>query len=268
MSQWEIAQAMRVDVDEPVQSLNVRLVAGHVDVVATDGPTALVEVGEVRGDPVIVTVEDGVLSISHRKFAAAGLRGWLYGGGFGNRHAVVSVAVPAACAAQLEVVSAGAVVAGLDGDVRVRCVSGDVTLDGARGDVNIGSVSGDIEGRGLRGAMTFKTVSGSITVVDSATKRLQAKGVSGDVALDLHEASHIEIDVSTVSGDLTVRMPATTGTKVDVASASGRLTSGFAGLSTTSSPGRQALSGSIGDGDGQIRGRTVSGSVALLVRGD
>jgi hypothetical protein len=267
MSQWEIAKSMQIDVDEPVTSVRVRLVSGHVDVVASDEPTTRVEVDEVRDDPIIVSVDDGVLSISHRKFASNVLHGWLGGGGFGDRHAVVSVALPASCAARIEVVSAGAVVAGLEGDITVRCVSGDITLDGAGGDLNVDSVSGDIEGRGLAGGMTVKTVSGSITVVDSNCARLNAKGVSGDVALDLRTASDIEIDVTTVSGDLTVRMPAGTGTKVDVSSTSGRLTSGFDGLSTTSKPGRRAMSGSIGDGGGHIKGRTVSGSVALLVRG-
>jgi hypothetical protein len=267
MPEWEIDKAMQLDVEEPVTLLRVRLVSGHVDVVTTDGPTTRVEVDEVKGEPVIVSVEDGLLSISHRKFAGDGLRGWLKGSHFGNRSAVVSVAVPAACAARIEVVSAGAIVAGLDGDVTVRCVSGDITLDGAEGDVDVDSVSGDIEGRGLGGGMTVTTVSGSITVVDSECARLKAKCVSGDVALDLRSAMGIDIDVTTVSGDLTVRMPASTGTEVDVSSTSGRLTSAFDGVSTTSKPGRRAMSGSIGDGGGHIRGRTVSGSVALLVRG-
>jgi hypothetical protein len=266
MSQWEIDKAMQLDVDEPVTSLRVRLVSGHVDVVTTDGPTTRVEVDEVRDDPVIVSIENGLLSISHLKYADNGLRGWLKGSHFGDRHAVVSVAVPVACAARIEVVSAGAVVAGLDGDVSVRCVSGDITLDGAGGTVDVDTVSGDVEGRGLAGDMTVKSVSGSITVVDSECARLTSKGVSGDVALDLHPAADIDIDVTTVSGDLTVRMPASTGSSVDVSSMSGRLTSAFDGVSTTSKPGRKAMSGTIGHGGGQIKGRTVSGNVALLVR--
>jgi hypothetical protein len=266
MSQWEIDKAMQLDVDEPVTSLRVRLVSGHVDVVTTDGPTTTVEVDEVRDDPIIVSVHDGVLNISHRKYAEDGMRGWLKGSHFGDRHAIVSVAVPAACAARIEVVSAGAVVAGVNGDVTVRCVSGDITLDEAGGNVNVDTVSGDVEGRGLAGEMTVQTVSGSVTVVDSECARLSSKGVSGDVALDLHPSADIDINVTTVSGDLTVRMPANTGSTVDVSSMSGRLTSAFDGVSTTSKPGRKAMSGSIGDGGGQIKGRTVSGNVALLVR--
>jgi hypothetical protein len=266
MSRWEIDKAMQLDVDEPVTSLRVRLVSGHVDVVTTDGPTTRVEVDEVRDDPVIVSVENGLLSISHRKYADDGLRGWLKGSHFGDRHAVVSVAVPAACAARIEVVSAGAVVAGVEGDVSVRCVSGDITLDGAGGNVDVDTVSGDVEGRGLVGDVTVNTVSGDITVVDSECARLTSKGVSGDIALDLHPGAGVDIDVTTVSGDLTVRMPASTGSTVDVSSMSGRLTSAFDGVSTTSKPGRKAMSGSIGDGGGQIKGRTVSGNVALLAR--
>jgi hypothetical protein len=266
MSQWEIDKTMQIDVEEPVTSLRVRLVSGHVDVVTTDGPITRVEVDEVRDDPVIVSVVDGLLSISHRKYAEAGLHGWLKGSHFGDRHAVVSVAVPAACAARIEVVSAGAVVAGVNGDVTVRCVSGDVTLDEAGGSVDVDTVSGDVEGRGLAGEMTIHSVSGSVTVVDSECARLSAKGVSGDIALDLRPDAGIDLDLTTVSGDLTVRMPAATGAAVDVSSMSGRLTSAFDGVSTASKPGRKTMSGSIGAGEGRIKGRTVSGNVALLVR--
>jgi hypothetical protein len=267
MAEWEIDRAGQIDVEEPVTSLRVRLVSGHVDVVTTDGPTARVEVSEVEGEPIVVSVEDGMLAVSHRKFAGNRLSNWLSLGGFGRRSAVVSVAVPAACTARVEVVSAGAVVAGLDGDVSVNCVSGEVTLDGSGGDVDVHSVSGDIEGRRLAGRVSVKTVSGSVTLVDTESVRFHASGVSGDVALDLLAADDLDVDVSTVSGDFTVRMPQTAGTTVDLASTSGRLTSAFDGLSTSDKPGRKAMSGQIGDGTGRIKGRTVSGSVAMLVRG-
>jgi hypothetical protein len=263
MTEWTVDRPQVIDVEEPVTALAVRIVAGHVDVVTTDAPTCRVEITEIENDPLLVSVDNGVLTIRHDRLSWDGVLGWLRSE---RRRAVVSVAVPAGCAARIGVVSASAVVAGLQGPVTVRCVSGDVVLDGVGGPAEIESVSGDIEGRGLDGNLTLKTVSGRLTVVDGHAGRIRAHSVSGDVALDLHPVATVDIDVATVSGDVTVRLPGDAGMRVDVASTSGDLACAFPGVSSDKKPGRHKISGSVGDGSGALHGRTVSGRVALLAR--
>jgi len=264
MAEWTITDPTALDLDEAVTAIDVRLIAGHVDVVTSDGPARL-EVTEVDGAPVRVRHEGGRLSIAHEELHWEGVLGWLRLPRE-RRRAVVSVAVPADARASVAVVSADAVLSGLSGGVKVRCVSGDVVLDETSGDVHVESVSGDVEGRGVSGEVTLKTVSGSLTVVDGAPAKVRARSISGDVVLDVRHAAQLAIDVTTVSGDVTVRLPDDAGLRVDVLSTSGDVASGFEGLDLQSRPGSRKLSGHVGDGHGELHGRTVSGNVALLVR--
>jgi hypothetical protein len=268
MQEWTVDTPQAIDIDETVTELSVRIVAGHVDVVPVDDAgSARVEVTDIEDAPLLVSVDDGVLTIQHERVSWDGILGWLrLDRRLERRRAVVSVAVPVGCSSRIGVVSANAVVAGMDGPVKVRCVSGEVVLDEVTGDVDVESVSGDIEARRLNGGVSMRTVSGGLTVVDGESGDVHAKSVSGDVALDLQPTRAVDIDVTTVSGDVTVRLPGEVGLKVDVSSTSGDLACAFDGLDLHKRPGSRRLTGSIGDGAGVLHGRTVSGRVALLVR--
>jgi len=266
MGEWMVEQPTVLEVEEPIRAVDVRIVIGHVDLVCGDGDGARVEVTEIEGPPLQVTVVDGQLTIAHEDLHWASLLGFRLRSR-DRRRAVVSVAVPQHCSAKVGVVTADAIVAGLGGDVTVRCVSGDITLDGTGGDVQVQTVSGDVELRDVAGAISLTTVSGGVTVVDGRPPSVQAKSVSGDVTLDLHSTGAVVVDVTTVSGDLTVRLPASSGLDVDVMSASGDVASAFDGVELSKRPGVHRLSGRVGDGSGRVRGRSVSGRVALLASG-
>jgi putative adhesin len=264
MQEWTIESPQAIDIPGDVRSLAVRVVAGHVDVVTTDGPRARVEVTEIDGDPLTVSIDDdGRLVIRHPRLTWGGVLGWLRSE---RRRAVVSVAVPAHCDTSIGVVSADAVVAGVQGKIDVRCVSGDVVLDEVTGTVVAESVSGDVEARGLTGGIGLKSVSGGLTLVDSSPERVRVDGVSGDVALDIDSAVRVDVAVNTVSGDITMRVPDGIGLSIDLVSTSGDVACAFDGLDEELRPGVRRLRGSVGDGSGQLRGRTVSGSLAVLVR--
>src|SRR3954465_8924118 len=141
MQEWTVEAPQVIDIPGNVRSLAVRLVAGHVDVVTTDGP-ARVEVTELDDEPLTVSIDDdGRLVIRHARLTWGGGLGWLRAE---RRRAVVSVAVPAQCDTSIGVVSADAVVAGVHGKIDVRCVSGDIVLDDVTGTVSAESVSGDV----------------------------------------------------------------------------------------------------------------------------
>lgn len=266
MAQWTVEEPTVIGVEERVTAVDVRIVAGHVDVVTTDAVDgAEVEVTAIDGPPLVVTAEHGRLTVAHEELQWRGLLKWRLST-HEHRRAVVSVAVPRDCEVTIGVVTADAVVAGVTGRTRVRCVAGDVTLDGTAGDVEVQSVSGDVELRGVAGQVSLTTVSGGLTLVDGRSGHIRAKSVSGDVTLDLQPADPLRIDVTTVSGDLTVRVPATTGFDVDVLSASGDIASAFDDVAPSRMPGAQRLTGRVGDGSGRVRGRSVSGGVSLLAR--
>lgn len=268
MPQWRIEKPQSLDL-EGVRRLEVRMVAGNIDVVGrtedAESGAAQVEVSDLDG-PLTVTLEDGVLTIVHERLTWGGLLDWV---GSRRAAATVSVSVPHNCPVELGVVSADAVVSGIHAArTAVKSVSGDVTLDGVTSDITAQTVSGDLETRQLSGTLKFATVSGELTVVDGRSDRIKAETVSGDLTLDLDVLPGGRIDVGSVSGDLTLRMPEKVGLRVDVKTMSGSLDSAFDGVRTERKPGRVTMQGTIGDGDGRLSAKTVSGDVTLLERPD
>lgn len=263
MASWTVSGPTTIDLPDDVREVRVTVVSGDVDVVAGPGAPR-VEVTELSGPELRVSLEAGVLSIGYDDVRWDSILSWLRR--VARREVRLSVAVPEQCDVQLGVVSASAVVAGTRGRTSVRSVSGEVVLDALTGEVTARSVSGDLETRALAGRLRFDTVSGSLTVVEGAPTAVHAHSVSGDVTLDLDPIADLDVDVHTVSGDVTVRMPADACAEVDLRSTSGRLSTGFDGLAERRSPGRSAISGRLGSGAGRLQGRTVSGNVAVLVR--
>lgn len=261
MDRWTIEGPQNVDLGA-VRVVHLRLVEGEVNITATESAARL-EVHEVAGEPLVMTLDDGVLHLSYPEVTWGGLLSMKWRR---ERRAGLSLAVPAGCPVQLGVVSAAAVVSGMTAGVEVRTVSGVITLDGISGAITAESVSGQIEALALAGDLQFKTVSGSLTVVGGSTSNVRAKSVSGDLTLDLSLDDSGALRADTVSGDVVLRLPDSVATTVDVTSVSGALTTGFSGLSPSGRPGRNELRGELGSGSGSVRVRTVSGDVSLLPR--
>ena len=260
-SEWTIEAPTSLDFDD-VTELRVRLIAGSVAVLATTGTPSL-EVSSLEGDPLIVTYEDGVLTVAHENLNWEGLLKWLRP----QRHAAtVTVSVPRKCRAQVGVVSATAVMSGISARASVKSVSGEITLDGVTGDVDANTVSGAIEAQGINGKLNFNTVSGDLTLADGWLERLDVNGVSGDVTADLDLDPLGGMQVTTVSGEVMVRLPAEADARVNLHSVSGEVRSEFAELRRSSAPASRSVSGSLGAGSGQVSVTTMSGRVMLLRR--
>jgi hypothetical protein len=261
MAQWIIEAPTNLDFGD-VTGLRVRLVAGSVAVLATDGKPSL-EVSSIEGDPLCVTYEGGVLTITHENLTWEGLLKWLRP----QRHsATVTVTVPRKCPTQVGVVSAAAVMSGLGARASVKSVSGGITLDGVTGDVDANTVSGVLEAQGINGKLTFNSVSGDLTLADGWLERLDANGVSGDVTADIDLDPLGGMQVTTVSGEVTLRLPAEADAQVNLHSMSGDVRSEFAELRRSSAPASHSVSGSLGAGSGHVSVTTMSGRVMLLRR--
>ena len=263
MAHWTIDAPTSLDFDE-VNGLRVRLIGGSVAVLATDGTPSL-DVANISGDPLEVTYEDGVLTISHENLTWEGLLKWLQP----QRHAAtVTVTVPRKCPTQVGVVSATAVLSGLSTKASVKSVSGGITLDGVTGDVDANTVSGALEAQGVNGRLNFRSVSGDLTLAEGWLERLDAHAVSGDVTADVDLDPLGGLQVTTVSGEVTLRLPAETDTKVHLHSISGDVRSEFEGLKRSSAPASHSVSGSLGAGSGLVSVTTMSGRVVLLRRAE
>ena len=260
-SEWSIEAPTNLEFDE-VTGLRVRLIAGSVAVLATNGKPSL-EVSSIEGDPLNVTYQDGVLTVAHENLSWEGLLKWLRP----QRHAAtVTVSVPRKCQAQVGVVSATAVMSGISARASVKSVSGGITLDGVTGDVDANTVSGAVEAQGINGKLNFNTVSGDLTLAEGWLERLDVNGVSGDVTADLDLDPLGGMQVNTVSGEVVLRLPAEADARVNLHSVSGDVRSEFAELRRSSAPASRSVSGSLGAGSGQVSVTTMSGRVMLLRR--
>ncbi|MFF2897744.1 DUF4097 domain-containing protein [Streptomyces sp. NPDC057966] len=265
-STWAIAEPQKLTFDAPVTSLNVRIVGGAVNVVGTEEPTARLEVSGIEGPPLIVTLENGTLTVAYEDLPWQGFLKWFDRKGW-HRSAVVSLAVPTGSAVEVGVVGAGAVVSGIRGRTDVRGVTGDTTLVGLAGPVLADTVSGSVEAQSVTGELRFHSVSGDLTVVEGAGASVRAESVSGNMVLDLDPTGKpTDIRLTTVSGEVAIRLPHPADATVEANTASGSVSNGFEDLRVSGQWGAKKITGTLGAGTGKLRATTVSGSIALLRR--
>ncbi|WP_031505952.1 DUF4097 family beta strand repeat-containing protein [Streptomyces megasporus] len=267
-SEWSVGEPRRLDVDEALHTLRVRVVNGTVNVVGTDEPTTRLEVGALDGPPLTVTVEDGVLTVAYDDLPWKGFLG-LFDRTGPRRRADVSLAVPAGVRVEIGVVGADAVVTGVEGRADVRGITGGVTLVGLTGPARVDTVSGNVEAQGVVGDLRFGSVSGDLTVVDGGGSSVRADTVDGDIVLDLDPVRKdrgTDVRLTSLAGEIAIRLPHPADTVVDANTAGGSVSCAFEDLRVSGQWGAKRITGTLGAGNGRLRASTVSGSIALLRR--
>ncbi|KRE79994.1 DUF4097 family beta strand repeat-containing protein [Arthrobacter sp. Soil763] len=217
---WTVTGPQTIDVDG-VRSLKLGIVRGRFDIVTHDEAVARVEVSEVDGDPLAVSLTDGRLELRHQLH---GPQGWFKNlmGTVNNNSSnsvVVSIALPAGVDVEAGTVSGDGMVSGLSGHTRLNTVSGSVLADGTTGELGVGTVSGDVIVRNHHGVLTAKSVSGEVTA-SGEFSNIRANTVSGDLNFDLHGFTQ-DFGANSVSGDVTIRLPHDVGVDIIAKSASG-----------------------------------------------
>lgn len=251
---------------EPVESVNVVLVSGRLDIVAHAGRSSVrCDVAEVLGRPLTVSSTDGALRIEHHKEAGGGqllemVKGFLANSR--NATARITLTVPVGTRVSVNTVGADVLVGGVDGDAQVNTVSGAVSLSRLGGRVDVKTVSSAIEASGLRGELKSKSVSGRLTVDASALRSAKLGTVSGPILLDLVGGSGL-VTATGVSGDITVRLPQGAGYDVTAGSQTGHVVVDGHTLSGGSGSDK---GGHRADGDRSfaMKLRSVSGNVVVL----
>ncbi|MEU0106959.1 DUF4097 family beta strand repeat-containing protein [Streptomyces sp. NPDC006251] len=265
MSEWSVTEPRKLTFDEPVSTLHVRLVNGTVNVVGTDEGSARLEISEIEGPPLVVTQQDGTLTVAYEDLPWKGFLTWLDRKGW-RRSAVVSLAVPAGTRVEVGVVGAAAVVSGIDGPSTIKGVTGDTTLVGLSGPVRAKTVSGSLEAQDVTGDLRFQSVSGDLTVVEGSGPSVQADSVSGSMIVDLDPDGPTDVRLNSVSGEIAIRLPHRADAEVEANTASGAISNAFDGLRVHGQWGAHKITGRLGAGTGKLRATTVSGSIALLRR--
>lgn len=258
---WTVTGPQTIDVDA-VRSVRAGIVAGRLDVVVRDAPGARVEVSEVRGEPLTVTLDAGRLEVRHRE---EGPQGWLKGlldtvGGSSMNSATVSIAVPPGTIVELATVTGEGFVAGTGPTTRLSTVSGSLLADGTEGELHLNTVSGDIIARGHAGVLTAKTVSGEVTASGELSD-VRATSVSGALSFDISGPCRT-LSANTMSGDATVRVPHDVGVDLSASMVSGRVVVDDDRIHTSGGK----VTASVGPSPGRLvlRAKSVSGNVSVV----
>jgi hypothetical protein len=218
---WTVTGPQTIDVDG-VTHLKVGIVRGRFDIVTHDDAAVRIEVSEVHGDPLAVSLNGGRLEIRHQLH---GPQGWFknlmdsVNNNSSSNTVVISIAVPAGTEVEAGTVSGDGLVSGVQGRTRLSTVTGSVLADGTTGDLHVNTVSGEVIARNHSGVLTAKSVSGEVTA-SGLFSNIRANTVSGDMSFDLHGFTQ-DFGANSVSGDLTVRVPHDVGVDIVAQSASG-----------------------------------------------
>jgi hypothetical protein len=223
--EWTVTSPQTIDVDG-VTSLKLGMVQGRFDVVTHQEPVARIEITDVHGDPVAVSLTGGRLEIRHQLH---GPQGWfknLMGtvNHTSDNSAVISIAVPENIDVEAGTVSGDGMVSGVTGHTRLNTVSGSVMADSTSGELHINTVSGEVAARNHTGILTAKSVSGEVTA-SGHLSNIRANTVSGDMSFDLLGFTK-DFGANSVSGDLTIRLPRDVGVDIVAKSASGAVVIG------------------------------------------
>lgn len=259
---WVIhpGEARVIDVAD-ITRLKAALVGGQIDIVAHDEDHVRVEVHSVAVKDLRIEVTGSELEIDHPQLRWDNfIKAFGHFGSSGPR-AEISVAVPRRVELSLGVVSASALVAGLEADATINAVSGDVLVDGLTGDLNTHAVSSDVQVRGLIGRFSSDMVSGDIAVAGEVAKT-DINTVSGSVFIDAEGALQTA-EFNSVSGAVALRLDDEYPAQYNVHSISGRVQIDGVSRSKNYSGHAGALSGMFVD----VRANSVSGDVSVLRRG-
>jgi hypothetical protein len=161
-------------------------------------------------------------------------------------------------------ISSSLSVSGLNGEFRLKTVSGNMDLADLSGQFKINAVSGDITGTRLVGKLELEAVSGRARLMESNFPTADATTVSGDLILQtpLSEGPYY---FSSVSGNVHMLVPADTRCNAELNSVSGSIRSSLPASSTRMGPGSKVTL--IQGGGASVRLKSVSGGLSIEAEG-
>lgn len=217
---WTVTGPQTLDLDG-VTSLKLGIVRGRFDIVTHVHGAARIEVLDIQGDPLAVTLADGRLEIRHQLHGAQGWFKNLMGtvNNSSSNSVILSIALPAGVEIEAGAFSGDGMVSGTSGNIRLNTVSGSILADGTSGSLAVSTVSGEVTARSHHGVLTARSVSGEVTASGDLS-HVRANTVSGDLNFDLHGFTQ-DFGANSVSGDITIRLPHDVGVDIIAKAATG-----------------------------------------------
>lgn len=265
--QWTVAtgDARIIDLAR-IRALRVSVIDGSVDIVGHDEDGARLEIAEVTGRDLTVSLTGDSLEISQTPLSWDDPLGSLKALRPHSASAAIRVVVPRDIAVTLGAYAADTLVSGLSGVVRLNGVAGSLHTSDLRGELDVNTATGEIAATEHSGVMTVNSVSGEITASGPIT-RFSANTVTGGIFLDI-TGTPTSVSTRSISADVTARFDAEPDLRISVNTVSGALQLGADRLTGARARGYDDTSAGSGEAPGLIRfsANSVTGNVALLRR--
>jgi len=145
-------------------------------------------------------------------------------------------------------------------DVRATSVSGSVDVTNAKGDVLAHSVSGNVTVRAPGGRVDSNSSSGSVEI-RGANNDVKAHTASGRVDIGGNPSGNSYWDLKTMSGPISISVPSDANFHLSSSAVSGEIRTQVPIV--IEEQGKHSLRARMGNGNGRVEVRTVSGSVEL-----
>ncbi len=127
----------------------------------------------------------------------------------------------------------------------------------------VATVNGGLHVSGIRNAGELRTVNGNVELFDSAG-RISAHSTNGNLRLELNRFdSESSLSAETVNGSVMIGMPSGAGGSIDAATLNGDFRSDLP-VTLEGNFGPRELHGTLGQGGGPIRVRTVNGGIRVV----
>ena len=168
---------------------------------------------------------------------------------------------------RLEAVSGGVTTVAYSEQLDVRTISGDAVVKGTGGKarIEVQSVSGGVTVRGVDGEVEAQSVSGNIELDLGTATRLSLETVSGNLKASLTLASDARLDAESVNGDIDFRFAKPVNGEFEFETFSGNIENCFGPKAERKSkyaPGTE-LRFTQGRGGARVSVDTLSGTISI-----
>jgi DUF4097 and DUF4098 domain-containing protein YvlB len=152
-------------------------------------------------------------------------------------------------------------------DFEGRSVSGEITVRGHNdvGVVRVTTVSGNVSLQDIGREVELNTVTGDMSVRTRELSRLRAKTTNGDLELRAKLGKGGTVETQSINGDVRLRFGSPVSAQFDIETFNGDIDNCFGEKATRKNefaPGNE-LRFSQGEGDGQVRIKTLNGGVEV-----
>jgi DUF4097 and DUF4098 domain-containing protein YvlB len=168
---------------------------------------------------------------------------------------------------RLEAVSGGVTTVAYSEQLDVRTISGDAVVKGTGGKarIEVQSVSGGVTVRGVDGEVEAQSVSGNVELDLGTATRLSLETVSGNLKASLTLASDARLDAESVNGDIDFRFAKPVNGEFEFETFSGNIENCFGPKAERKSkyaPGTE-LRFTQGSGGARVTVDTLSGTISI-----